>query len=291
MAENPGKILAALGLPADQVRITYLPYLSQDSDIVELRVDQTLAGRPKTLRHQFDWTTNTLTLRGRAPLGWVLTAHDSLRSLPGLRAVLIEGLVDPETEVTIDLGRDRILRLTGQVSLGWREAVKEKVQNMSGIGGLDLSLLKDDADSRAIKLLLNRVNSVAIFFPLNQDRPIEADRPRLLQAVDDLVALEKLARPMGLTVSLTIYGYTDISGRVTRNYELSQARARALAALLYERGSTISLTTFGLGPDPAALAQEDDRKSRTEKKEAAQASRRIELKARLDRARLTLNLQ
>ena len=95
MAENPGKILAALGLPADQVRITYLPYLSQDSDIVELRVDQTLAGRPKTLRHQFDWTTNTLTLSGRAPLGWVLTAHDSLRSLPGLRAVLIEGLVDP----------------------------------------------------------------------------------------------------------------------------------------------------------------------------------------------------
>jgi outer membrane protein OmpA-like peptidoglycan-associated protein len=107
--------------------------------------------------------------------------------------------------------------------------------------------------------------------------------------VEDLAALEKLAGPMGLAVSLVIYGYTDLSGQAKHNYELSQARARTLAALLYERGSTIALSAFGLGPAPAEEADQDLH-TPDQKRAAAQASRRIELKVKLDRTRVTLNL-
>jgi outer membrane protein OmpA-like peptidoglycan-associated protein len=124
---------------------------------------------------------------------------------------------------------------------------------------------------------------------LNRDQPIPEDRDLMLLTVEDLVTLGQLAEPMGLAVTLTIYGYTDLSGQVTQNYELSQARARTLAALLYERGSTITLSTFGLGPDPAEEIT-TDRHTPDQRRAAAQASRRIELKVKLDRPRVTLNL-
>ncbi|MDR2725578.1 MAG: OmpA family protein, partial [Candidatus Adiutrix sp.] len=176
----------------------------------------------------------------------------------------------------------------GQASLSWRETFKEKVLALSGISRLDVSRLEDDAESRRIKELLAGLDRVVIRFPVGLDQPIPEDRDTLNRAVEDLVALEKLAGSMGLAVSLTIYGYTDLSGQAKRNYELSQARARALAALLYERGSTIALSTFGLGPDPAE--EEAGPQTPAQKKAAAQASRRIELKVKLDRPRVTVDL-
>jgi len=289
MADGPEKKLAALGLDPGQARLKYLPYLSQDPELVERRAALTLSGRPETLDYHFDWTDDLLTLSGRADLHWVLAAHDTLRSMPGLRAVLIRDLVDQETGILANLDRDNVLRLAGQASLSWREALKEKALNLSGISRLDLGRLEDDAGSRRIKELLANINSVVIHFPVGSDQPIPEDRDLLSRAVEDLVALEKLAGPMGLSVSLTIYGYTDLSGQAKHNYELSQARARTLAALLYERGSTIALSTFGLGPDPAEEAAEN-RQTPDQKRAAAQASRRIELKVKLDRARVTLNL-
>ncbi|MDR2724614.1 MAG: hypothetical protein LBC90_00800 [Candidatus Adiutrix sp.] len=289
MADGPGEKLAALGLDEALVRLTYLPYLSQDPELVERRAAQVLADRPETLEYDFDWNESLLTLRGRADLNWVLTVHDTLRSMPGLRAILIKDLTDEETGVLANLDRDNALRLSGQASLAWRETLKERALALSGISRLDLSQLEDDAESRRIKELLAALGGVIIHFPVGGDQPIPEDRDLLDRAVEDLVALEKLAEPMGLAVSLTIYGYTDLSGQVKRNYELSQARARTLAALLYERGSAIALSTFGLGPDPAE-EEAGGRQTPDQKKAAAQASRRIELKVRLDRTRVTLNL-
>ena len=291
MAEGPEKKLAELGLGLGQRRLTFMPYLSQDAELVERRAGLVLYGRPETLNYKIDWPTETLTLSGRADLDWVLTTHDTLRGLPGLKTVLIEDLVDQKTGITANLGRDHVLRLVGQASLGWRETFTARALTLPGIGRLDLSLLEDDADSRRIKELLDRLNSVVIHFPLNKDQPIPEDQARLHQAVEDLVTLEKLAGPMGLTVSLGIYGYTDLTGQAKRNYELSQARARALAALLYERGSTIALSTFGLGPDPAEEKADSQRKSAEQRKAAAQASRRIELKVKLERTSLTLDVE
>jgi OOP family OmpA-OmpF porin len=281
LAPSPEPILAGLGLTPDRVRIVYLPYLSQDPELVARRVALILADQPPGFSHRFDWTTSTLILGGTAPLAWALTVYDRLSSVPGIRAVWISGLTDSETGVTADLGSDRLLRLKGQASLGWLENLRDKVLAGPGLGGLDTLELSDDPASRRIKELITGLDRVVILFPLDQDQPIEGDRPKLFQAADDLVELERLAAPMGLTVSLGVYGYTDPSGSAKRNYELSQARARTLAALLYQRGSTIPIATHGLGPDPAAAPQARGRP------DAGQISRRIELKVKLDRARLT----
>jgi outer membrane protein OmpA-like peptidoglycan-associated protein len=290
LAEGPEKTLAGLGLAPDRVRLNYLPYLSQDPDMLERRVALILGGRPETLKYKFDWQDEkTLTLSGRDNLGEVLTAHDTLHSLPGLGAVLIEDLTDQETGITANLGRDQVLILSGQASISWRQAFKEKILNFSGIGRLDLSRLEDDAASRRIKELLAGINSVAIFFPVGRDQPIPEHQALLSQTVEDLVELEKLAGSMGLTVALSIYGYTDPSGQPTRNYELSQARARSLAALLYQRGSAIVLSTFGLGPDQATEGGADDGREPEAKKADDQAGRRIEFKAKLDRPNVPLS--
>jgi outer membrane protein OmpA-like peptidoglycan-associated protein len=177
------------------------------------------------------------------------------------------------------------LRLHGRASIRWLEPLKEKVLTLSGISRLDLGRVEYDAESLRLKELLDRLNRVVIYFPVEQDQPVPEHRDLLRQTAEDLVALEKLAEPMGLTVSLAIYGYTDRSGQAKHNYELSQARARALAALLYERGSAFTLSTFGLGPDPAEKTGEA-----APQKAAAQARRRIELKVKLDRGRAALNL-
>jgi outer membrane protein OmpA-like peptidoglycan-associated protein len=74
-------------------------------------------------------------------------------------------------------------------------------------------------------------------------------------------------------VSVSVYGHADSLGQEKRNYELSQDRAKTLAAMLYARGASIPLTLYGMGAqyaDASKNAQEGD-----------QASRRIELKVHL----------
>jgi outer membrane protein OmpA-like peptidoglycan-associated protein len=73
--------------------------------------------------------------------------------------------------------------------------------------------------------------------------------PRLVHAVDMLVTIEHLAETMGLSVSLSIYGHADPTGTDKRNYELSQARARTIAAMLYNRESSMPVYAYGMGAD------------------------------------------
>ena len=287
IAEGPEERLAALGLSPEQVRLHYLPFLSLAPELLERRVSLILDGQPETLERQFDWTNGVLILSGRGALGEALAAHDQLRSLPGLKAVLIQNFIDRETGITADLGSDHVLRLWGRASIGWRESFRDRVLSLPGIGRLDMSQLDDDDASRRVRELLAGINGTAIYFPFDRDQPIPENRDLLHRTVEDLVELEKLAASMGLTVSLGIYGYTDLTGQEKRNYELSQARTRTLAALLYERGSAIALSTFGLGPDPAEEAA-GKRMAPEGRRAAAQASRRIELKARLDRPRVSI---
>jgi len=285
LAEGPEEKLVALGLSPSQARLTILPYVSQDRELVERRAGRLLAGWPETLAYSFDWSAQTLVLSGRAALTRVLAAYEALRSLPGVKAVLLNGLEDQETGLVAELGRDQVLRLSGRASIAWREDLQEKAAAVPGLR-LDFSGLEDDAPSLLLKELLNRINGVVIHF--GQDQALSPENQALLRrTAEDLVALEKLAESMGLTASLVIYGYTDPSGPVQRNYDLGQARARALAALLYERGSTMAISTISLGSGPAVEALDDPQ---AQKKADAQARRRIELRVRLDRSRAGLNL-
>ena len=174
------------------------------------------------------------------------------------------------------------LRFAGTAPMDWILQSRQKLLSVPGIKQLDMKQLEDPRAYRMHGLVL-AVESVSVRFPLGKDMPIPADQPKLLQLVEDLVELEKLGKDMGVSVSVTVYGHTDSLGQEKRNYELSQERAKTLAAMLYARGASIPLTIYGMGAqysEPSKNLREGD-----------QGSRRIELKvhlAQMPRASLEL---
>ncbi len=124
---------------------------------------------------------------------------------------------------------------------------------------------------------MDKINKVVIFFPLGKDQPVPEDLPKLNLAVKDLVELEKLADSMGLAVSLIVYDHADPSGSQKHNYELSQSRAKTLAAMLYAQDSRIPISTYGMGADFAAEAGQGQDRASTDR-----LSRKIELKVHVN---------
>jgi OOP family OmpA-OmpF porin len=194
---------------------------------------------------------------------WLFPVYERLKNLGGIDGLSLN-LRDSGNGVAASL-ENGVLTFKGQASLSWQTAVAANVP----AGSVDLSGLTDDADTRALKTLRDRINQRVILFPLGGDQPVPADQALLEQAVDDLIALEKLAASMDMLVSLIIYGHADVTGSDRRNYELSQARTKTVAAQLYARGSAIPISTYGLGSEFAA---QDD-----------QSSRKIELRVDLHR--------
>ncbi|MDR0881173.1 MAG: OmpA family protein [Candidatus Adiutrix sp.] len=281
LAGRPDQALAEFGLPRDRYRITYIPYLSRDSQIVAQRAAMLLADKPAGVVERFDEASNTLTLAGTAPITWVLATYGRLLNLPGLMRVDIQGLSDPQNGVKAYLDDRKVLHLTGRASIGWREAIREQALRAPGITGIDLTGVLNDLDTAWMKTLVNKINETVILFPANKVQPLPEDGPKMEEAVTTLVTLEKLADSMDLAITLTIYGHADATGSTQYNYDLSQARAKALAALLYARGSSIPIATYGLGaefaPDMAETAEAG------QKKASDQSSRKIELRVHLNR--------
>jgi len=219
-------------------------------------------------------------LRGQVSINWVLLMYEKLRSVSGLSGVDISGLSDPQNGVSAYLSDDGVLHLKGQASMGWLESVREQALRVPGISGVDRSELADDPASARIKELLAGINNTIIFFPLNKDQPVPEDVAKLDEVVEKLADLEKLADGMDMSVSLVIYGHADSSGSSKRNYDLSQERAKTLAAKLYAKQSNIPIYTYGLGADFALAAEGEAVNQRAN---ADQASRKIELRVDLRR--------
>ena len=223
-----------------------------------------------------------LSLEGRTSLiPWVLTIFERLMNVAGVDSVHLN-IQDSDNDVSA-FTDNRILSFKGRASLGWQTAVSENAIIVSAGRLVDLSGIEDDDDTKELKLLRDRINRVVIHFPLGKDTPVPEDLDKLTQAVDDLVALEKLADSMDMSVSLTIYGHADATGSETRNYDLSQARTKAVAARLYARGSAIPIANYGLGAEFASKADGADRPAND------QASRKIELRVDFNKKPVTVH--
>jgi outer membrane protein OmpA-like peptidoglycan-associated protein len=170
-------------------------------------------------------------------------------------------------------GLTGLLTLSGSAPMGWILDAREKASSIAGVIKLDTSLLSDPK-SLAMETLMNTINGVVIHFPTNKDEPVPEDYPKLIQAVDKIVELEKLAEEMQMNVSLVIYGHADATGQDRRNYELSEQRTKTVAALLYGRGSTIPISNYGLGSEFSAHSEEGPPIEDPD-------SRKIELRVRL----------
>jgi outer membrane protein OmpA-like peptidoglycan-associated protein len=150
---------------------------------------------------------------------------------------------------------------------------KERALTIPGVQAVSTDGLTDPRSSE-MERLLSDINGVVIHFPTNSDEPVPEDRQVLVKAVDNLVALEKLAFEMQMSVNLVIYGLADSTGQDRRNFELSEQRTKTVAALLYARGSSMPISNYGLGSQFSARGEDNKPKDDP-------SSRRIELRVRL----------
>ncbi len=191
-----------------------------------------------------------------------------------------EALAPPE-DVQMELQEDGTLILTGNASLPWIVRSRNMAVSIPGVKSVDVSGLHDPL-LKDVLALVEKINSTSIEFPLGKDTPVGKNRVQFEKVIADIVKLDKIAQKSNLAVALTVYGHTDSSGSKRRNYELSQARSKTVAAFLYAKGSKIPVTLYGMG----AKFQKSDEKSH----KSAQTSRRIELRVSLSQAILGDNL-
>ncbi|MCL1916239.1 MAG: hypothetical protein FWG17_06020 [Desulfovibrionaceae bacterium] len=188
-----------------------------------------------------------------------------------VRARIDETILPPET-AQMRL-HDGVLHLSGTATMEWIMNARHRAMLIPGVRDVDIKKISDPRMS-AILAMIREVENTVVEFPSGRDTPIPQDLPKLNTAVDTLVNMEKLAGQMGLLVSMTIYGHADATGSPQVNYEISQARTKTIAAMLYSKGSSMPISIYGLGADyPESSAPKAD-----------QSHRRVEMRVRLSRA-------
>jgi len=187
----------------------------------------------------------------------------------------VESKIHPPSTVTMRFGDDGTLHFSGAAPMEWVLQARQEALALPGVQGIDMREVSDPRMDQ-LTAMVHEVQAVSIRFPQGKDTPIPADAPKLIQTVETLVKLEKLAAEMGIAASLTVYGHADATGQEKRNYEISQERARTIAAMLYTKGSSMPIAMYGMG---AEYAQKNGTSTTGDEN-----SRRIELRVHLSRA-------
>jgi outer membrane protein OmpA-like peptidoglycan-associated protein len=180
--------------------------------------------------------------------------------------------LQPPEGVSVDLTGNGLLRISGTAPMTWILRARHMALALPGVKEVDFSQLIDPRMDQ-ITAMTREIDSTSITFPLGKDTPVPEDRPKLRKTVDTLARLEELAGTLGFDVQLTIYGHADTIGNDERNYDISRARARLLAAMLYAKGSRMTVTLYGMGAEQKANSDPTPKED--------QSSRRIDLKVRL----------
>ena len=170
--------------------------------------------------------------------------------------------------------RDGVLHLSGAADLNWILQARQTILATPGVLSVDYSALNDPRVAELTDLIRS-IETAVVRFPVGGDNPIPPDQPALNKAISDLVSLERLANKMGLAVNLTIYGQADATGSESRNYEISQARARMIASKLFAQQANIPTAIYGIGSD-LSHAEDLNRDA-----EGNQNQRKIDLRVRL----------
>jgi OOP family OmpA-OmpF porin len=159
--------------------------------------------------------------------------------------------ITPPESVSMSFDKDGTLHLRGEASMSWILQARQEALALPGVEKIDMSRLTDPRVDE-LKRMIALVETTVVGFPSGKDVPVPEDAAKLAKAINTLVDIEKLAGSMNVTVNLTIYGHADATGSSKFNYEISQARARTIAAMLYNRGSAIPIATYGMGSEHAS---------------------------------------
>jgi OOP family OmpA-OmpF porin len=187
----------------------------------------------------------------------------------------VEKSIQPPDTVKMVFGENGTLAFTGTAPMSWIVATREDARAIPGVERVDVSGVHDPMMDQ-ISSMIREVESTIVQFPVGKDTPLPADMLKLKKAVDTLVELENITKNMGFSATLTIYGHADSLGNERRNYEISQARAQTVAAMLYARGSSMPVAIYGMGSGYPRSGSEET--ATPDAKSGDQASRRIELR-------------
>ena len=184
-----------------------------------------------------------------------------------------ESIQPPDTvKMTFEKG---ILTFAGTAPMSWIVSAREDARAVPGIEHVEMGDVRDPMIEQ-ISTMIAEVENAVIEFPTGKDTPLAEHVPHLKKSIDTLVELEKITKRMGFSATLTIYGHADSIGNERRNYEISQARAQMIAAMLYARGSSMPVAIYGMGADYPRDGQKttETQPSQTE----LQTNRRVELR-------------
>ena len=199
---------------------------------------------------------------------------------PAIILKRVEQAVAPPPSVSMKFEPDGTLIFSGTAPMSWILDTRNRTRFLPGVNNVNMQNLHDPQMEK-IAILIKEVEDIRVEFALGKDLPIPADQIKLEKAVDTLVKLEKLAGAMGLSLSLTIYGHADTVGSEKRNYEISQDRARTVAAMLYARGSSMPVSIYGMGSEYPKNGESPSEEQASRR--GNQASRRIEMRVHLTR--------
>lgn len=194
---------------------------------------------------------------------------------PAVVVKRVKKAIQPPDTVEMTFDETGLLAFKGTAPMSWIVSTREEARALPGVEAVDLAGVHDPMMDQ-ITAMVREVEGTVIEFPLGQDTPVPADVPKLKKAIDTLASLERIAHDMGFSAALTIYGHADTIGNEARNFEISQARARTVAAKLYARGSGMPVAIYGLGAEypKTDKAETGDQPGRR----GDQTSRRIELR-------------
>ncbi|MEO0459673.1 MAG: OmpA family protein [Myxococcota bacterium] len=135
---------------------------------------------------------------------------------------------------------DRVLWVRGEAEALWIQRVVRSAPFIAGVSRVDLSGVVA-AESAAIRNDISSLERLRIAFEPGASRITDNDA--MDAAGSALNTLESSLRALGCTASVVVAGYTDSTGSLEANAELSRLRAVSVRrALLDEYGVSMSLT-------------------------------------------------
>lgn len=141
----------------------------------------------------------------------------------------------PLPSVAMSLDHDTI-RMRGGAPRDWVDKARNVVRALpAGAPPVDLSGLTDVVDPDYVRLR-KAVQTVQVYFDSGAPNPAAGQEQTLDKAAADIRDLARVAKNLGFSVTLTIVGHTDSTGKETSNLGLSIARAEVVRSLMQSRG-------------------------------------------------------
>ena len=93
LTPSPEEILRSHGFVPARYQFDVVPFVSYAPDLITERVSNAIQPPPSVKMNLSD--NGTLTFSGTAPMEWILSAHATALTLPGVKAINMKKLVDP----------------------------------------------------------------------------------------------------------------------------------------------------------------------------------------------------